>query len=119
MAHRQFPNPKPAPPETVVCEVMSALSPQIAETARKNERTILRALAERSQVRVAELLGTSETTVSRADKSAMAAFLAAAGLKAVPAERVCLDPRYVESLRVLAGIGLAAPEREQLDWGDQ
>lgn len=97
---------------------MSALSPQIAETARKNERTILRALAERSQVRVAELLGTSETTVSRVDKSAMAAFLAAAGLKAVPAERVCLDPRYVESLRVLAGIGLAAPEREQLDWGD-
>lgn len=97
---------------------MPALSPTIAERARKNERTILRALAERSQVKVAELLGTSETTVSRADKSAMAAFLAAAGLKAVPSERVCLDPKYIESLRVLAGIGLQAPERDQLDWGD-
>ena len=98
---------------------MSALSPTIAESARKNERTILRALAERSQVKVAELMGTSETTVSRFDKIGMAAFLAAAGLKAVPSDRVCLDPDYIQSLKVLAGVGLRSGEPKTLNWEDQ
>ena len=34
---------------------MSALSPQIAEASRKTERVLLQTLAERSQVKVAEL----------------------------------------------------------------
>lgn len=98
---------------------MPQLSPTISEASRKVERTLLQTLAARSQVRVAELMGVSESTVSRIDKSSIAAFLAACGLKAVPQERVCLDPDYIHSLKVLAGVGLQAPEPKVLDWGDQ
>lgn len=65
---------------------MAELSPAITESARKVERTVLKRLAQRSQVKVAELMGVSESTVSRIDKGAIATFLAACGLKAVPQE---------------------------------
>lgn len=98
---------------------MAALSPQIVDSARKSERCILQALAQRSQVRVAELLGVSESTVSRTDKTAMAAFLAACGLKVVGAAMQCHDADYIHSLKVLAGVGLQAPSPKTLDWDDQ
>lgn len=98
---------------------MVAVSPQIAEASRKTERLLLQTLAERSQVKVAELLGVSESTVSRLDKSSIAAFIAACGLKVVKAEMQCFDPEYIKSLKTLAGIGLRAPEPIVLDWGDQ
>jgi hypothetical protein len=97
---------------------MYQMSPATAEAARKIERSILQTLAKRSQVKVAELLGTSESTVSRIDKGDIAAFLAACGLKAVSVERECFDPQYIKSLKVLAGVGLAAPEPMDLDWTD-
>lgn len=95
---------------------MPELSPSIAERARKNERAILQALAERSQTKVAELMGIHESTVSRTNKAEMAAYLAAAGLKAVPEGMQCFDPEYVKALKTLAGIGLGAPEPRHLDW---
>lgn len=98
---------------------MPQLSPTISEASRKVERTLLQTLAARSQVRVAELMGVSESTVSRIDKSTLAAFLAACGLKVVKQEMQCFDPDYIHSLKVLAGVGLQAPEPKALDWGDQ
>lgn len=98
---------------------IATLSPQIAEASRKTERVLLQTLAERSQVRVAEFMGVSESTVSRIDKSTVAAFIAACGLKLVKAEMQCYSPDYIHSLKVLAGIGLSAPEPKSLDWGDQ
>lgn len=99
-----------------VCEVMPELSPTIAERARKNERTILQALAERSQAKAAELMGVHESTVSRFNKAEIAALLAASGLKAVPEGMQCFDPDYVKALKTLAGIGLDSPEPRHLDW---
>ena len=43
---------------------MVEVSPALRERSRKNETAILSALAERSQVRVAELLNTSESTIA-------------------------------------------------------
>lgn len=80
---------------------------------------LLQTIAERSQVKVAEFMGVSESTVSRIDKSTVAAFIAACGLKVVKAEMQCFDPDYIHSLKVLAGVGLRAPEPKTLDWGDQ
>lgn len=97
---------------------MPQLSPVIAEASRKVERTLLQRLAQRSQVRVAELMGVSESTVSRIDKAGIAALLAACGLKAVPQEMQCFDPDYIHSLKVLAGVGLQAPSPKSLDWED-
>ena len=98
---------------------MSELSPSIAEASRKIEKQILQSLAQRSQVKVAELLGVSESTVSRMDKTSIAAFIAACGLKAVPITQVCFDPEYIQSLKVLAGVGLRGVEPKLLDWGDE
>jgi len=98
---------------------MPAMSPTIADASRKNERMVLQTLAERSQVRVAELLGVSESTVSRIDKTTVAAFLAACGLKVVKAEMRCFDPEYIRALKTLAGVGLSSPEPQALHWDDQ
>ncbi len=98
---------------------MPQLCAAVAESARKAERTILQTLAKVSQVKVAERMGVSESAVSRLDKAHVAAFVAACGLKLVPAEMQCFDPEYIRSLKCLAGVGLQAPEPVQLDWSDQ
>mgnify|MGYP001594604011 CR=1 FL=1 len=95
---------------------MSQVSDTIAGASRKTETVLLQALAERSQVRVAELLGVSESTVSRTDKAAMAAFIVACGLKVVKQQFQCFDPEYVRALKTLAGVGLDAPEPKHLEW---
>lgn len=99
---------------------MSALAanPAIQKQAQRNERVILQTLAKVSQVRVAERMGISESAVSRMDKQSIAAFVAACGLKVVPAEMQCFDPEYIKSLKCLAGVGLQAPEPISLDWSD-
>lgn len=91
----------------------------MSDAARKCERTILQTLARVSQVKVAERMGVSESTVSRIDKGHIATFVAACGLKLVPADMQCFDPEYIKSLKVLAGVGLQAPEPMRLDWSDQ
>lgn len=97
---------------------MPAVCATMNESARKVERTILQTLARVSQVKVAERMGVSESTVSRIDKAGMAAFIASCGLKLVPQEMQCFDPDYIHGLKVLAGVGLKAPEPKSLDWSD-
>jgi DNA-binding transcriptional regulator YdaS (Cro superfamily) len=100
---------------------MGPVSPAIAERARKNHTSILRSLAQVSQARAAELIGVSETTVSRFKDGGLeqaAALLAACGLKCVPQEMQCFDPEYVRALKVMAGVGLKQPEPQALDWSD-
>ena len=97
---------------------MSAVCAAVSEAARKTERVLLQTLARVSQVRVAERMGVSESTVSRIDKGHIATFIAACGLKVVPADMQCFDPEYIKSLKVLAGVGLQAPDPVKLDWSD-
>lgn len=94
---------------------MFEVSQTIRERSRKNETAILSALAERSQVRVAELLGTSESTISLMKKDGrieqMAAFLSSLGLKLVVEAADVYEPDYVNALRTLAAEGIKrAPE---------
>jgi hypothetical protein len=99
---------------------MPQLSSAIAERARKNQTVILQALADVSQTRVADLMGTSETTVSRLkskDLDEIAAFVAACGLKCVPCAMQCFSPDKVQALLTLAKDHLASIERpDQLTW---
>lgn len=99
---------------------MAELSPGLAERARKNETTVLRALADASQVRVAEALGVSEATVSRFKDGGIqqaAALLAACGLKVVPDSMQCFAPDKVNALLVLARDHLAHIQQpSQLSW---
>lgn len=94
---------------------MVEVSPALRERSRKNETAILSALAERSQVRVAELLNTSESTISLMKKDGrieqMASFLSALGLKLVGESAAVYEADYVNALRTLAAEGIKrAPE---------
>lgn len=83
---------------------MAELSTSIAERSRKNHTTILRALAGVGQVRAAELIGVSESTVSRFKDGGLeqaAALLAACGLKCVPLEFRCIDERTFSAFELL------------------
>lgn len=83
-----------------------ALSPEIAERARKNRSTIFEGLSSVGQVEVARRLGIVESTLSKmkGDELEKAAqVMAAAGLKVVPVAYRCVDPRYMEAILVLAG----------------
>lgn len=99
---------------------MASLSPAIAETARKNERTVLQALARHSQTAVAELLGVADSTVTRFKDGGLeqaAALLAACGLKVVPIEMQCFPRDKVNALLTLARDHLIQMEHpEQLTW---
>lgn len=75
------------------------------ETARKNEQLVLQSLARVGQVRVAEAMGVSESTVSRyknGELAQLAGFIAALGLKVVPTEYRCMDPEKNKALLTLA-----------------
>lgn len=92
---------------------MIEVSAAIRERSRKIESTILHSLADRSQVRVAELLGTSETTISLMKKDGrieqMAGFIAALGLVLVSEESVVYDAAYISALQTLAVAGIKHP----------
>lgn len=78
--------------------------------ARKNASLILRRLAEVSQIVVSEALNVSEATISRLKSKhleSFTAFLAALGLKVVPASAECYEPGYIEHLRYFAKVGIA------------
>lgn len=112
-------NPKPAPPDPVMVMSMPQVCAAAGEASRKVERVLLQTLARVSQVKVAERMGVSESTVSRIDKATLASFIASCGLKVVPVEMQCFDPDYIHSLKVLAGVGLQAPEPRTLEWDDK
>lgn len=88
---------------------MATVSAEIAERARKNASAILRAVAAVKQVRVAELLGVSETTVSRllseGEMDRIGQVLAACRLKVVPETDPTVDADLLQSLAVLAAHG--------------
>ena len=99
---------------------MSSLSPDQLGTSRKISASILRALASVGQVRVAESLGVSESTVSRwKDKEIdeMGQLLAVLGLKSVPQDYKCYDPKSIDALLTLAKERLAQIEHpDHLVW---
>lgn len=99
---------------------MASVSSAIAENARKNERVILQGLARVSQTKVAELMGASETKVSRFKDGGLeeiGALLAACGLKAVPDDMQCFSRDKVNALLTLARDHLVQMEHpEQLSW---
>lgn len=92
---------------------MIEVSAALRERSRKIETAILSALAERSQVRVADLLGTSESTISMMKKDGrieqMAAFLSTLGLQLVSETASTYDAEYVSALRILAAEGIKRP----------
>ena len=90
------------------------------ERARKNESTILQAMAAMGQAELAKAMAVHESTVSRFKESGIGTFstaLAYLGLKCVPVGMACFDPTYVEALKTLAEVGIrqAAP---QLVWSE-
>ncbi len=98
---------------------MTEVSDFTAKKARKTQTALLQALAERSQTRVADLMGVSESKVSRLKSEQLAeiaAFIAACGLKVVPETAQTYDEDYIKSLKHLAGLGLNAPAPV---WGDE
>lgn len=91
------------------------------DRARKNEAAILKALASFGQARLADLMGVSESLISRQKSDGhlakTAEMLAHLGLKVVPERMQCFDPEYVEHLRALAQLGLRQPSADQvLEW---
>lgn len=81
----------------------------VGHLSRKCEGAILRALASTGQKAAGELVGKSETWVSRwksDDMKSCADLLAALGLKVVPAENKCYAPEYIEHLHYFAQIGM-------------
>lgn len=77
----------------------------------------MRQIAKLSQVKIAERLNVAPSTVHRHKHMDIALFLAACDLQIVPASYRGYDPEYVKSLKVLASVGLAAPEPD-FDGGD-
>lgn len=74
---------------------MTKLSPKQHETARKNERLILRSLAEVTQKGLAEMLEVSESKVSRmkdGDLEELCVILAALNLQIVPTDARVVTP---------------------------
>ena len=98
---------------------MTEISDVTNKKARKIQTIILQALAEKSQARVADQMGVSESTVSRLKGEGLAqiaAFLAACGLKVVPETSHTYDQEYIRSLKHLAGLGLHA---QAPTWDDE
>lgn len=88
---------------------MSEVSPELRERARKIETLLRNALAEVGQVRVAEKLDVSESTVSRmkdSDIERMALFVASLNLRIVEAEQLLISAQDLQALRHLAARGL-------------
>ena len=99
---------------------MSSVSSAITEMTRKNERAVLQAFARVSQTKVAELMGVSDSTITRFKESGIeqaCALLAACGLKVVPTDMQCFPQDKVHALLTLAKAHLENIEHpDQLTW---
>jgi len=88
--------------------------------SRKNESTILQALARVGQNEVARRMQVSDSTVSRFKNGELlqwASFLAALGLKVVPETMKCYDAKKLDAILELARAHLNTMETtEQLAW---
>jgi ABC-type sugar transport system ATPase subunit len=102
---------------------MAAVNPIPDETARKIVRLIFQRLSSVGQNTVAEALATSESTVSRLKESTpqFAAMLAKLGLKVVPAEVQCYDPKTLAAILELAKQRMSQiqnPQQLAQDWDE-
>lgn len=88
---------------------MAELSVPVDENARETLSVILQALAGKGQGPMAQVMGISDSSMSRWKSDeipVMAKFLTALDLKIVPDTFVCVDPEYLKALRTLARVGL-------------
>lgn len=101
---------------------MTPICREPSERARKIASVILQRLAGGAQSAIAASVGVSESTVSRFKSEHLdtfAAILAHAGLKVVPVESVCVDPKRVEAMGELLNAALRkAPNPASLLWDD-
>ncbi len=91
------------------------LSAEVSARARKNATLILQRLASVGQAALAEALGVSESTISRwkdGDLEKIALTLAVLGIKIVPLDYRCVDPRKLDALLALAEDGFDALRKE-------
>lgn len=102
---------------------MSELSNSMLERSRKIERAILHALADKGQATVGTDIGASESTVSRLKDGqieTLSKVLAACGLKVVPSEYKCIDPRKAQAMVTLYEAAMSKiPNTVELLWGDE
>ncbi len=92
---------------------MAELSLSGDGNARENLSAIFSALASKGQGAIAQVMGISDSSMSRWKSDeipVMAKFLGALGLKVVPETHVCVDPEYLRSLRTFARKGLEADQ---------
>jgi hypothetical protein len=98
---------------------VSAAPPTVTDLQQRNLSAILKALAEISQVRVAERMGLSGTTVSRMKDEELERFallLAACNLVVQPRSYQAIDPEKLRALKVLARDSLEQETRGD-SWG--
>lgn len=99
---------------------MQPVSPSIDERSRKNLSLILRTLAEVTQVKVAERMCVSESTISRMNEDyfrRIAELVAAMDLKLVPADLEMWDEGYVENLRKVLAAELVLGRKPNIPFG--
>ena len=94
----------------------------IKDLARQNQAEMLRAIAATSQVRIAELVGISEATVSRwkdreGELEKLAAFAAACGIRFVRSDVRHVDSEHLRALAVLAQRALRQ-DAQSSGWGE-
>lgn len=95
-----------------------------AQRSRKMVSAVFQALQEPGiQASIAVAMGVSESTVSRMKNEQienLTLLLAHAGLKIVPADRVCVDRETYESVVHIATRAMSQPQiAKQLTWEDE
>jgi hypothetical protein len=97
---------------------MSELSQSPSERARKAHSAVLQAMQDPGTARnVAQVLGVSESTVSRTKTEKLEdalVLLYQLGFKVVPQEMKCFPADYVQALHALAAMHVA--EGPKLEW---
>ena len=92
---------------------MTEVSQDVRESARKIETTLRNRLAEIGQVRMADKLNVSESTISRwkdAEIEKLALYIAGLMLKVVPSDANLIHADKVKAMRTLAMRGLRSME---------
>ena len=92
---------------------MTEVSQDVRESARKIETTLRNRLAEIGQVRMADKLNVSESTIARwkdAEIEKLALYIAGLMLKVVPSDANLIHADEVKAMRTLAMRGLRSME---------
>lgn len=103
-----------------VREVMSAMSSSALEKARKAHTRVLQVMQDPGTARnVAQILGVSESTVSRTKAAAedVITLLYHLGFKVVPHDCTLVPHDYLQALRVMAKAHIQQPA-DSLTWED-